>query len=140
MPSTISTKPYLLRALYEWCVDNGFTPYLSVTVDAETRVPMEYVRDGEIVLNIGPLASTHLHIGQERVEFAARFGGIARDISLPLHTITQIFAKENGQGMAFPPEVQKEEGSTLGTDTANGDAPLAPPPKPGGRPALRRIK
>lgn len=139
MSAPPSTKPYLLRALYEWCVDNGFTPYLSVAVDADTRVPMEYVRDGEIVLNIGPLASNRLQIGSERIEFAARFGGIARDISIPLGAVTQIFARENGQGMAFPAELTvpaEAQQAEQGTD----HQPPKEPPKPGGRPTLRRIK
>lgn len=139
MSATTSSKPYLLRALYEWCVDNGFTPYLSVTVDANTRVPMEYVRDGEIVLNIGPLASTRLQIGQERVEFAARFGGVARDISIPMDAVTQIFAHENGQGMVFPPESGKS-GHAAEPAQAGADDPSTDPPKPGGRPGLRRVK
>src|SRR5665811_239975 len=101
MSETSSTKPYLLRAIYEWCVDNGFTPYVSVAVDADTRVPMEYVRDGEIVLNIGQLASQRLQIGAEWLECAARFGGVAREISVPIAAIKEIYSRENGQGMAF---------------------------------------
>jgi stringent starvation protein B len=139
MSASTSTKPYLLRALYEWCVDNGFTPYLSVTVSAHTRVPMEYVRDGEIVLNIGPLASNRLQIGQETVEFAARFGGVARDISIPMAAVTQIFAHETGQGMVFPPESAVSD-HTPGPSKKGSDEPLVDPPKPGGRPMLRRIK
>lgn len=137
MSAPPSTKPYLLRALYEWCVDNGFTPYVSVAVDADTRVPMEYVRDGEIVLNIGPLASNRLQIGQERIEFAARFGGVAREISIPMGAVTQIFARENGQGMAFEPDTEGAGGMAA---PPQADPPLAEPPKPGGRPTLRRIK
>jgi stringent starvation protein B len=74
-----STKPYLLRAIWEWCCDNGFTPYIAVEVDARTRVPREFVRDGQIVLNIGPDASNKLQIGNDFIEFQARFGGVARD-------------------------------------------------------------
>jgi len=82
MAEPTSTKPYLLRALYEWCVDNGYTPYVSVVVDASTRVPPEYVRNGEIVLNIGPLAANRLKLGNEQVEFSARFGGVRRRLEL----------------------------------------------------------
>ena len=139
MSEVSSTKPYLLRAIYEWCVDNGFTPYVSVAVDADTRVPMEYVRDGEIVLNIGPLASQHLKIGNEWLECAARFGGVAREISVPIAAIKEIYSRENGQGMAFAAQEEKS-----GTQKEAPVAPLAEPPpdspKPGGRPTLRRIK
>ncbi len=99
-----SQKPYVMRALYEWCVDNGFTPYLAVRVDAATRVPSEFVRKGEIVLNIGPLASNGLRIGNEFVEFAARFGGVSREIVVPISAVIAIYARENGQGMTFDPE------------------------------------
>ncbi len=139
MAEITSSKPYLLRAIYEWCVDNGFTPYVSVVVDANTRVPMEYVRNGEIVLNIGPLASNKLLIGNEFLECSARFGGVAREIWVPIQAITEIYARENGQGMAFP-----ESASNL---SPKGDSQLlsdseVPPdaPKPSGRPTLRRVK
>ena len=139
MAETSSTKPYLLRAIYEWCVDNGLTPYVTVTVDANTRVPMEYVRDGEIVLNIGPLASSKLQIGAQWLECAARFGGSARDISVPIEAISQIYARENGQGMAFA----AESADTKKSAEAEREAVIETspePPKPGGRPTLRRVK
>jgi stringent starvation protein B len=101
MSDPTSQKPYLLRALYEWCVDNGFTPYVAVTVDAETRVPMEYVRNGEIVLNIGPLAANKLRIGNNFIDFAARFGGVTKDIVVPVPAVAAIYARENGHGMTF---------------------------------------
>src|SRR3954467_2614247 len=101
MAEPTSTKPYLLRAIYEWCVDNGLTPYISVVVDAATRVPMEYVRDGEIVLNIGPLAASRLVIGNEMIECSARFSGAARELSIPVAAVAAIYARENGQGMSF---------------------------------------
>ncbi len=101
MSEPISTKPYLMRAIYEWCVDNGYTPYVSVMVDANTRVPMEYVRDGEIVLNVGPLATNRLHIGNDMVECTARFSGVARELLIPVCTVSAIYARENGQGMSF---------------------------------------
>jgi stringent starvation protein B len=104
MAEATSQKPYLLRALYEWCVDNGFTPYVAVMVDANTRVPMEFVRKGEIVLNVGPLASNNLRMGNDYIEFSARFGGVSRDIVLPVNAVIAIYARENGQGMTFEAE------------------------------------
>jgi len=133
------TKPYLLRAIYEWCVDNGLTPYISIAVDADTRVPMEYVRDGIIVLNIGPLASQRLQIGNERLECAARFGGVAREISVPINAIREIYSRENGQGMAFA-ESDTKPVEDPNTAPEGGDDPSPTPPKPSGRPALRRVK
>ncbi len=103
-----STKPYLLRALYEWSVDNGFTPYLQVVVDKDTIVPKEYIKNGEIVLNISPLASNKLKITNEHIEFQARFGGVARDLYVPMRAVGAIYTKENGQGMSFERERQDE--------------------------------
>jgi len=99
--SETSTKPYLLRALYEWCTDNGFTPYIVVTVDASTRVPMGFVKNGEIVLNISFDATSHLKIDNDFIHFKARFGGSAREIEVPVTNVSAIYARENGQGMAF---------------------------------------
>ncbi len=96
-----STKPYLLRAIHEWCADNGFTPYLAVAVDEHTEVPREHVREGEIVLNISVSATNRLALGNERIEFQARFGGVARSISVPIENVTAIYARETGHGMAF---------------------------------------
>jgi stringent starvation protein B len=97
-----STRPYLLRALHDWCTDNGFTPYLAVHVGAGVQVPMEYVKNNEIVLNIGFEATSGLLLGNEFVEFKARFGGMAREIKVPVDHVVAIYARENGQGMAFP--------------------------------------
>ena len=97
-----STRPYLIRALHEWCTDNGFTPYLSVRVDQSVQVPNEYVKDGEIVLNIGLDATGGLQLGNDYIEFKARFGGKARNIMVPISRVIAIYARENGQGMAFP--------------------------------------
>jgi stringent starvation protein B len=97
-----STRPYLIRALFEWCTDNGFTPYVAVMVDDSVRVPMEYVKDGEIVLNISYDATSALKLGNEHIEFKARFAGVAREIVVPLSRVIAIYARENGQGMAFP--------------------------------------
>lgn len=104
----ISTKPYLLRAIYEWCTDNGFTPYLSVKVSGAVQVPMEFVRKGEIVLNIAFSATSGLKMDNEAVTFKARFGGVSRDIYVPVANVQAIFASENGQGMVFD-EVEVEE-------------------------------
>jgi stringent starvation protein B len=100
----ISTKPYLLRALYEWCTDNGFTPHIAVRVDSSTRVPRQFVRDGEIVLNISFEATSQLQMGNEMIEFHARFSGKSHKIEVPVPNVLAIYARENGQGMAFPVE------------------------------------
>jgi stringent starvation protein B len=100
----ISTKPYLLRALYEWCTDNGFTPHIAVRVDNQTRVPRQFVRDGEIVLNISFEATSQLQMGNELIEFNARFSGKSHKIEVPVANVLAIYARENGQGMAFPVE------------------------------------
>ncbi len=154
-----STKPYLLRALYEWCCDNGFTPYLAVRVDASVRVPREHVRNGEIVLNIGFSATNGLDMGNEDIRFKARFGGVARDIVVPVSHVTAIYARENGQGMAFPPpqadasapaEAQQPApepqaprlhavpGPAADGEQAPDDDP-EPPPRPAGA-HLKRVK
>lgn len=139
--SAASTKPYLLRALYEWCVDNGFTPYISVMVDARTRVPMEYVRDGEIVLNIGPLAASRLVIGSELIECSARFSGMARELSIPVAAVSAIYARENGQGMSFEAERNVVPADAGEAAPATETPPRQPDPaRPGGKPTLRRIK
>jgi stringent starvation protein B len=133
-----STKPYLLRAVYEWCVDNGYTPQISVVVDAHTRVPMEHVREGEIILNIGPLAANRLKMGNEIIECSTRFSGVAKNLVVPVSAVTAIYARETGHGMSFDGEKKAAE-----ADAAHEQA-AAPgpkdPPKAGSRPALRRIK
>jgi stringent starvation protein B len=97
-----STRPYLIRALHDWCTDNGFTPYVAVFVDRAVQVPLEYVKNSEIVLNIGFEATSGLRLGNDTIEFKARFGGVARDIVVPIDHVVAIYARENGQGMAFP--------------------------------------
>ena len=142
-----STRPYLLRALYEWCTDNGFTPYIAVMVDETVRVPMEYVKDGEIVLNISFDATSGLKLGNDFIEFKGRFGGVARDIMVPVQRVLAIYARENGQGMAFPMLATSTSSPmpSSGTAASSGgtsDSP-EPPPKQGpgtGRPALTRVK
>jgi stringent starvation protein B len=165
-----STRPYLIRALHEWCTDNGFSPYLAVQVDASVRVPMEFVKNGEIVLNVSPDATSGLRLGNDFVEFKARFGGIAREIIVPVTHVVAIYARENGQGMAFPAPVPaaltplsaSSGSSAAGVPTAEEpasraclravtqeegsgpEAPVEPPPKgasPGAkRPQLKRVK
>ena len=100
----VSTKPYFLRAIYEWCSDCGFTPYLSVRVDERTRVPMEYVKNGEIVLNVSLNATRNLTINNELIQFSARFNGVSREVSVPVDRVQGIFARENGQGAFFTVE------------------------------------
>lgn len=98
------TKPYLLRALYEWCLDNNQTPHIVVWVNEHTRVPMQYVRENEIVLNIAPTASHNLNIDNDWVNFSARFGGVAQDIWIPVGHVISIFGRESGEGMGFEVE------------------------------------
>ncbi|UVW28946.1 ClpXP protease specificity-enhancing factor [Massilia sp. H6] len=161
--SDISTKPYLLRAIYEWCTDSGFTPYLAVKVDAATTVPMEFVRKGEIVLNISYGATSGLKMDNDAIHFRARFGGVSRELYIPVQNVLAIYANENGQGMAFEVDTTASEAPAAAAADA---APAAPglsavpdsqqaqapadsaaspndndePPKKGGRPTLTRIK
>jgi len=132
-----STKPYMIRALYEWCVDNGLTPHLMVVVDGNTLVPMGYVKDGEIVLNINYSATKNLLIENEAVTFSARFNGVSSNIYVPMGAIKGIFARENGQGLFFEPQpTSPDQLDAARTDT---DKP-EPPPAPKGRPSLRVVK
>jgi stringent starvation protein B len=96
-----SAKPYLIRAICEWCADNGLTPYLAVKVNGQTRVPSAYVKNGEIVLNISTGATRRLTVDNERVQFTARFNGVSQEVSVPMATISGIFARETGYGFAF---------------------------------------
>ena len=134
-----STKPYLLRAIWEWCCDNAFTPYIAVQVDARTRVPREFINDGQIVLNIGPGATSKFLIGNEFIEFTARFGGVARELFVPVGQVTAIYSRENGAGMAFEIEAESELGYAP-SSKSDGDQPPDPPRPEGGRPTLQRIK
>lgn len=108
-PDIPSTRPYLIRAIHEWCLDSGFSPYLAVRVDASVQVPLDYVKNGEIVLNVSFDATSALRLGNDFIEFKARFGGVARDIVVPVSHVIAIYARENGQGMAFPPPVEASE-------------------------------
>jgi len=160
----ISTKPYLLRAIYEWCTDSGYTPYLAVKVDAATTVPMEYVKKGEIILNISYGATSGLKMDNDAITFRARFNGVSRELYIPVQNVLAIYANENGQGMAFdvsttaaetapPPAPPPEPASAAPglsavpgkTATPLSDVSHVPddndePPKKGGRPTLTRIK
>ena len=145
----IPTKPYLLRALFDWCVDNGHTPHLAVKVDSHTQVPAEYVKGGEITLNISPNAVHKLQMGNELIEFSARFGGVARQISVPVANVYALYARETGHGMTFDTEGPKAAVQTQAESepASNTRAPALPVPAPqpptkpsGGKPTLRRIK
>lgn len=127
----ISTKPYLIRALYEWCADSGFTPQLLVAVDNRTRVPPGYVKDGQIVLNISAGATRNLTLDNDWIQFSARFGGVSHEIAIPVDRVAAIFARENGQGLHFEP-AEAPPSADAGTDE--------PPPAPKGRPSLKVVK
>jgi stringent starvation protein B len=160
----LPTKPYLIRAIYEWCNDSGFTPYIAVAAGEGVRVPSEHVKNGEIVLNVSALATNRLSLGNEAIEFQARFGGVAREVYVPIERVIAIYARENGQGMAFEPARSVPMGAP---DTILPEAPVAPragalelasttpsrpsettgpptrPPRapaPGERPRLKRVK
>jgi stringent starvation protein B len=157
-----STRPYLIRALHDWCTDNGFTPYVAVFVDATVQVPSEYVKNNEIVLNVGFEATSALKLGNEAIEFKARFGGSSREIVVPIDHVIAIYARENGQGMAFPMPTDGQSAGSTETETPavvtpprggprltltpdagkNDGAGDEPPPEPptGGRPSLKRVK
>jgi stringent starvation protein B len=148
-----STRPYLIRALHDWCTDNGFTPYVAVYVDDSVRVPAEYVKNHEIVLNVGFEATSGLKLGNEWIEFKARFGGVSREIAVPVDHVIAIYARENGQGMAFPVPAEAPAGTARGprlTLTEAGESsafdeggPPTEPPEPPtvpGRPSLKRVK
>ncbi len=121
-----STRPYLVRALHEWCTDNGFTPYLAVYVDSSVQVPMEHVKNNEIVLNVGFEATSGLKLGNDAVEFRARFGGVSRDIRVPLDHVVAIYARENGQGMAFPVPTPSATGARGALASVGSSLPGAP--------------
>ncbi len=113
-----SAKPYLLRALCEWCADNGLTPYLAVKVDAQTRVPQAFVKNGEIVLNVSTAATRRLTIDNQWVQFNARFNGVSQEVSVPMSAVAGIFAKETGYGFAFT--VSQDPVASLSSATEPG--------------------
>lgn len=130
------SRPYFVRAIYEWILDNNLTPYLLVNASyPNTQVPVEYIRDGRIILNLTPSAIRNLHMGNEQIEFSARFGGQARNLFVPVGAVLGVYAKENGKGMFFdenempPPDT----GGSSGGDDDNR-------PKPSGKPSLKVIK
>ena len=108
-----SAKPYLVRAICEWCADNGLTPYIAVKVDPRTRVPAAYVKNGEIVLNISAAATRRLTIDNDWVQFNARFAGVSQEVSVPMSAVTGVFAKETGYGFAFSPALVQDPASSL---------------------------
>lgn len=160
-PEFNSTRPYLIRALHEWCADNGFTPYVAVLADDSVQVPREYVKDGEIVLNISFDATSSLRLGNDFIEFKARFAGSPREIIVPVNRVLAIYARENGQGMAFPapspnndlaarPGARQDAAGEADSGTSgkamqlvvseSDKSPEPPKPPAGPRPALKRIK
>ncbi|MCB1629548.1 MAG: ClpXP protease specificity-enhancing factor [Xanthomonadales bacterium] len=140
-----STRPYLLRALYQWVLDNDCTPH--VLIDASmsgVQVPASVVKDGQVVLNISPTAVAHLDLGNEAISLNARFGGVSHRVRAPVGAVLALYARENGQGMMFPPEqaeadtavesVEESPGPVIGDDSN----PVQPPPR--GRPSLKIVK
>ncbi len=150
----VSTKPYLIRAIYDWCTDAGFTPYVAVAVDESVRVPLEFVKNGEIVLNVSALATSRLLIDNEAISFQARFGGVSREVYVPMSRVIAVYARENGQGMAFEvpramsapgaqtPPVREVGPTQVAPPSQDSPSPTEPPepPKPADRPKLTRIK
>jgi stringent starvation protein B len=161
-PDASSTRPYLLRALHEWCTDNGYTPYIAVQVDEMVTVPQEYVKNGEIVLNVSYDATSNMSLGNDVIEFKARFAGTPREIVVPVDRVLAIYARENGQGMAFPMRAQNSVETGMSSSVSPALAPEArasltavttsksttqppeddspPPTPPSGRPSLKRVK
>ncbi|GAB2467386.1 hypothetical protein GCM10027082_18790 [Comamonas humi] len=136
---TTSTQPYLIRAWFEWCNDNGLTPYLSVRADRTVQVPREFVKDGEIVLNISYDATNALKLGNDYIEFTARFGGVPREIVIPVSRVVAIFARETGQGMGFPPPPELLEGDAEASMQALQAAADAAEPDAEGGPAVVQL-
>jgi len=136
----VSTKPYFIRAIYEWCSDCGFTPYLSVRVDDNTRVPTEYVKNGEIVLNISLNATRNLTINNELIQFSARFNGVSREVSVPVDRVQGIFARENGQGAFFTVESPAALAVAPSGPVAAADDSEPPKPTSTGKSRLKLVK
>jgi len=126
MTAATSTKPYMLRAIHEWCVDNAYTPHLLVAVDSQTRVPIAYVKDGEIVLNLNYTATKDLHMDNEAISFSARFGGVSQNLYVPISAVKGIFSRETGQGMFFEieaplPSTELKGASKIGAEPKSGE-------------------
>src|ERR1700752_4907050 len=136
----VSTKPYFIRAIYDWCSDCGYTPDLSVRVEDRTRIPMEYVKNGEIVLNVSLNATRNLTINNELIQFSARFNGVSREVSIPVDRVQGIFARENGQGAFFTVETPAALAAAPSAPVASGEVDSEPPKPPAtgttGRPRL----
>ena len=131
--SDISTRPYLIRAIYEWCVDSGLTPYLAVRVDEHTEVPRSHVKDGEIVLNLSADAVRNLQMGNEMITCTGRFGGVPFDLMVPVVAAIGIFAKETGQGLVF----QVGDPQQPPPSSSSGDGEPKPIPH---KPSLKIVK
>ena len=140
MNEELSTTPYLIRAIYEWCCDSGQSPYISVKVDSETRVPPEYVKDGEIVLNISPDATRNLKIDNDLIRFSARFNGVSQEISVPVTAVKGIFAKESGHGLAFQLASKDPDDSGPQATPDENDTTPTPPDSPRRRARLQIVK
>jgi len=123
-----ATKPYLVRAIWEWCADNGYTAYLAVQVDENTRVPTEFVKNGEIILNISADATHKLTLGNDLIQFSARFSGVSRECSVPMSAVRGIFARENGEGMFFQAQAQTPEVPAAAEQAPREPAAAATPP------------
>jgi stringent starvation protein B len=141
MGNTASSQhPYFLRALYEWCVDNGYTPYVTVRVDKTTRVPPAYVKEGQIVLNIGPAAVRNLNMDNTWLTFSARFGGVSQSIEVPVANVLAIYARETGEGMSFGSVQDEETEPELQQEVDSESPPESGPDRPKGRPSLKIVK
>lgn len=127
MKELLPTTPYLIRAIYEWCCDSGQSPFIAVLVDDATRVPLEYVKDGEIVLNVSPDATRNLKIDNDFIRFSARFNGVSQEVSVPIGRVRGIFARETGQGLAFQvlPTAAAEEDTQQSNESAEAE-PISP--------------
>lgn len=138
-----STKPYLIRALYEWCGDEGYTPYLSVWVNEHTRVPAQFVRDSQIVLSISPAATKDLQIDNEWIHFHARFGGVSHELWIPVGHVQSIFAKETGEGMGFevePWQPENPDNAPAAADSSSDPTPAAVTSESGEAPKKKGLK
>ena len=140
-----SSRPYLVRALYEWIVDNDCTPHILVNAEYRAvQVPEGFATDGQIVLNVSPTAVRHLHMDNEAVSFEGRVSGVAHTLYVPVGAIMGIYARENGQGMVFDPEVPSLEDDELDMEEEGLDDDQPPPggqpPRPSGRPSLKVVK
>jgi stringent starvation protein B len=138
--SELSTKPYLIRAIHEWCTDSGLTPHLVVAVGKHTRVPMEFAKDGQIVLNVSQGATRNLLIGNDFIRFSARFNGASRDIEVPVDAVLSIYARENAQGLSFVVEEDGGVDETPSDSAASSPSPDDEPPAPRSKPQLKIVK